>query len=266
MSDPWLPPGQGGGQAPAGAPFGSAPAAGGAPGGRQWSAEAATAGLTTAGLVLLGAPAGAVWAWVSPKVAVVIAAGGPDLPSPETKAFIGADAVFLLVTAALGVLTGLLAWRLARRHTLGAVAGLAVGGVLAAVLAWQVGHHLQLGTYRALVHSAPVGTHLSGPVDVRARGVLLAWSLIAVLTLAGLVAVLDKPEQSETGRMPGWGGWAAPSLPRPGEHGEPGAGRSAEPAGGSGRGPTSSQWASGGWSPSGGQPTGPAEPTPPPPP
>jgi hypothetical protein len=78
----------------------------------------------------------------------------------------------------------------------GALIGLAVGGVIGAAVAWRTGHWLGPAPVaeqaRALQSLGP-RTRLTTPVDLRARGVLLCWPIVAVTGYALLAAVRDRP-------------------------------------------------------------------------
>lgn len=92
------------------------------------------------GCVLLGAPAGLLWSAVAPHYRVERTKGELTLPNIEsTKAFIGADGSYFVVVLVLGLLSGVLAWRFARRSGPWTVVALAVGGTLAALIAARVG-------------------------------------------------------------------------------------------------------------------------------
>jgi hypothetical protein len=113
--------------------------------------------------VLLGAPAGLLWAAVSPRLHVVVTDQGLDTPDLEgTKAFIGADGSYLLVMLGVGALCGVLAWLFARKAGPWTVVGLALGGYLAALVAARVG--LQPGAHKAIQALAP-GSSFRGTVD-----------------------------------------------------------------------------------------------------
>lgn len=101
------------------------------------------------GCVLLGAPAGLLWAAVAPRLTVTVTADGPTAGNIESsKAFIGADGTYLLVALAFGVACGTAAWFLARKAGPWAVVALAVGGTLAALVQAEVG--LIPGTEQAI--------------------------------------------------------------------------------------------------------------------
>jgi hypothetical protein len=128
------------------------------------------------GSVLLGAPAGLLWSKLAPRLTVTFGEQGPTAPDLEsTKAFIGADASYLLVMLGLGLLCGGLAWVFARRSGPWTVAALAVGGALAALVAARVG--LVSGSHGSLealrqgtVGHAPVDLYLGGPLPGQLKG------------------------------------------------------------------------------------------------
>lgn len=157
------------------------------------------------GSVLLGAPAGLLWSAVAPRLRVTFGADGPAAADLEgTKAFIGADASYLLVMLGAGVLCGALGWAFARRSGPWTVAGLAVGGLLAALVAARVG--VVPGSHDAL-EALRQGRMGHPPVDLylgrlepkaevphlRAWWASLAWPVGALI--AFLVGALRRPEE-----------------------------------------------------------------------
>lgn len=140
------------------------------------------------GVALLGAPIGLLWSTLAPRARVVVLAGGPDLVDPNTKAFIAADGTFLLLTGAAGLLCAILALMLGgRRHGAATALGLAVGGLAAAYLAWRVGHRIGLADFRRAARG-PVGTSALLNLSLRAKGVLVSWPLMGVLTVVAVAA------------------------------------------------------------------------------
>jgi NAD/NADP transhydrogenase beta subunit len=147
-------------------------------------------GVGTAMIVaLLGAPIGLLWAAVAPKVEVVRTSEGLDLVSAETKSFVGADGWFLVIGLIVGLLCGVLAWQLGRNRPLATVLGLAVGGVVAALIAWRVGHLVDVPRLSATLKSLPGKPIIDPTLDLRAKGVVLAWPFAAVAAFLGLIAV-----------------------------------------------------------------------------
>jgi hypothetical protein len=167
--------------------------------------ESAVAALVTVYSLLLAGVLGVVWSHLAPRVDIIRAANGSEVAS---KALLGDDLWFALLGAAAGILSVallLIAARDAGRGP-GAVVGLALGGFVGSLIAAQLGHHIQRPHLLADLHAgAPTITALQVTTVmhyfdflVRAKAVLLAWSLAAlVLHAATLVgrAVRLGPEQ-----------------------------------------------------------------------
>lgn len=120
-----------------GGPFGAPPEAPAATAVRQDALREVRAGAVTAVLVvLLGAPLGLLWAAMRPRLDYAMLA----VQQSGYTAQLVSDLRLLLITAVAGLLAGLVAGVLTRRHRIGVVVGLAVGGVLAVALAAWVGH------------------------------------------------------------------------------------------------------------------------------
>lgn len=159
-----------------------------------WRPQARAAALVLAVLTLLGAPAGLVWAALAPRLDLVLTASGLNLANPESEALIADDGYFLFIGAALGLLTGIAAYRATRpRPGVGAVVGLAAGGFTASTVAATVGERLYRPAFTSASHAATrIGTHLHLYVAVRAEPVLFAWSFAAVASYA-LAVLLFEP-------------------------------------------------------------------------
>lgn len=150
---------------------------------------------TATGVALLGAPLGWLWSAMAPRARVVVLAGGPGLADPNTKAFIAADAMFLLLTAAAGVLCGAVALVLGgRRHGVATALGLGVGGLVASYVAWRVGHRIGLAEFRRAV-SGPVGTATPLYLTLRAKGILVVWALTGVFSVLTVAVHARDPDQ-----------------------------------------------------------------------
>jgi hypothetical protein len=108
--------------------------------------------------------------------------------SPETTAFIVADAWFALVAAVGGLITGTLGYRiLVRRAGAAATMGLVVGAVAAAFAALWVGGEIGLGTYNHLLATSATGTFFRSSLALGAKSTLAFWPLCTcgVILLAG---------------------------------------------------------------------------------
>ena len=155
---------------------------------------------TVAWMVLLGAPAGLLWSVVAPRYTVEFKGGNETDPYLEsTKAFIGADGSYFLVVLGMGLLSGAVAWWLARRSGPWTVAALAVGGALAALVAQRVGlmprsqaafdaYDAARGKVELFLGRADRHRHLS----LRAAWGAVAWPVGALVTF--LVLALGRPE------------------------------------------------------------------------
>jgi hypothetical protein len=158
--------------------------------------------------VLLGAPAGLLWSKVAPHLTLTFAQqgvpGATDLES--TKAFIGADGSYAVVMLCFGLVTGALAWFLARRGGPWTVVAMTVGGLLAAVVAARVGvvpgaHEAVEALRRGTVGSS-VDLYLGGPLPakigdgvphLRAPWAAVAWPVGALLSF--LLASAFRPHE-----------------------------------------------------------------------
>src|SRR5258708_37822701 len=102
-------------------------------------AALAALGAVIAGTALLGAAAGLLWAMLAPRaLAVVVGRGSANVVNPETNAFIAADGWFMLLTAAGGIIPGLLGYALAvRRHGALAITAVLAGGPAATRVAMR---------------------------------------------------------------------------------------------------------------------------------
>ncbi|MCW2616608.1 MAG: hypothetical protein JWN08_3602 [Frankiales bacterium] len=104
-----------------------------------WRSDAVAAALTVAITVLAGAPVGLLWGSMVPRAEAVLAGDRYLQADPSSDAYIAGDGYFLAACLVAGVVTGLLAWRLARAHGPAVVCGLAVGGLAAALVMMRVG-------------------------------------------------------------------------------------------------------------------------------
>jgi len=221
LGPPAAPPGPPGGGPPVGHPARSE----GRHAARQGRALVAGRGdlvaalAVTAGLAALGIPLGWLWSTLAPHVEVVVRPLGPDLVDYQTEAFIGADAIFALVGAGTGLLTGAGAWLVLRpwRGPLLALA-LALGSLAGAWVAMRTGQLVGAAAYDELVASASEGRTFPRPVDVRATGVLLVQAAAAVITYV-VVAGWSRFPDLDTGVLPLPGppvpGPPVPSSPPP---------------------------------------------------
>jgi hypothetical protein len=123
---------------------------------------------------VLGALAGLLWSSISPHSLGFV--DTDRVVANETEQFVGADARFFVITAAIGVAAGLVAFALVRFRGPVAVAALAVGGTLGALLTALVGHAVSSG-----VDHGKLGSAITLPITLHARGLLAFEGGLAVL-------------------------------------------------------------------------------------
>jgi hypothetical protein len=163
-------------------------------------------------IAVLGVPAGLLWTTVAPRTTYVIAGGKALLGDPESQTLIAADGWFAVLTAAAGVLCGIVAYVLAGRlREFGLLAALGVGGTAAGLLAWWVGRLVGLSSFQHQVRTAHDGTTAKGALGLHAVGVVIAWPLLA-LVVFGLLEALDvaRRESRPAARYAGGGGPGQP--------------------------------------------------------
>ena len=140
-------------------------------------------------VAMLGAPVGLIWAAVAPKVLVEPTPEGLSLVAPDAKTFVGADGWFFVIALLTGLVCGVVAWRLGRRRQLGTALGLSVGSLAAAIIAWRVGHLVDVPRLSSLLQALPGKPTIDPTLDVRAKGVLLAWPVGAVSAFVVLLGL-----------------------------------------------------------------------------
>ena len=164
------------------------------PAGRLLASRPWAAGVATALVVaLLGPLAGLLWAALAPEVTYVVVQGRAVLADPEGQGPIGIDARFALIGLVAGLLCGVAAYRAGGRgNDVALLLGLAVGGSAAAVLAWQTGHLIGLAEFRDAVAAGRDGTIVTGVADLRAKGFMVFWPLLAVGGYGSLEVVVKR--------------------------------------------------------------------------
>jgi hypothetical protein len=166
------------------------------PGGGAGPSHPVQAGLIALAVVIvgtavLGAATGFLWASLAPRaLAVVVARGSANVVNPETNAFIAADGWFTLLTAAGGIVSGLLGYALAvRRHGALAMTGVLAGALAATLIAMWIGQRSGAAAFKHGLASDRPGTLLHVPLALGGRGPLAFWPLAAGLT-AGVIELI----------------------------------------------------------------------------
>jgi hypothetical protein len=147
----------------------------------------------------LGWPLGVLWQAIAPNVPVLVVSDGAIYNDPQPEQFMGGDGWFAVMGLLFGIVVAVITWIFCKklRGPLG-LAVLAVAGTIAAVIAWKVGRQIGVPEYLAGLHSAPEGTHLGKPNDIRIEelrlwpprlgGVLLIPAFGATLTMTIMAA------------------------------------------------------------------------------
>lgn len=138
--------------------------------------------LVTAGVAVLGVALGLLWLWLAPRVPLVSDGNAVYLERPEGEEAIGADGTFVLLGLALGAVVGAAVFLFRRAGGVGLVVGLTVGGIIGSLIAWRLG--VWFGpTDDLAAHARTVGkgTVFEGPLELKAKGALLAYPFGVVL-------------------------------------------------------------------------------------
>ncbi|MEU1490996.1 ABC transporter permease [Streptomyces sp. NPDC005776] len=211
--DPWQKPPQGGG--PGGSHLGTLPHS---PEEGELRAELRRAALVAVAVTVAGVALGLLWLWLSPRVPLVSDDTAVFLSDSEGEEAIGADGTFALLALAFGAVSAGLVFWFHRKGGIALVAGLAVGGVLGSVVAWQLGTWLG-PTDDVVAHAREVGKGVifDAPLELHAKGALLAWSLAAMAVHLGLTAMFGpRDPEPEWGVYHGGVSGGVPSGPAPG--------------------------------------------------
>jgi hypothetical protein len=134
---------------------------------------------------MCGIPAGLAWAALAPRALLqVVSPGAAVVVNAETSAFITADAWFCLISAAGGLVTGVIGYLLAvRRRGAAAALGLILGALAAALVTLWLGRHLGLaGFQHRLAVSAP-GTRLESSLALGATSAVAFWPMFTGLVI-----------------------------------------------------------------------------------
>ncbi|WP_030542957.1 hypothetical protein [Streptomyces albus] len=157
--------------------------------------ELRRAALVALVVAVTGALLGLAWVWLAPRVPLVSDGKAVYLENTEGEQAVGADGTFVLLGLAFGAVWALLVFLLFRRGGVPLVVSLALGGLLGSVIAWRLG--IALGpTTDVVAHAREVGKGVTfdGPLQLRAKGALLAWPTAAMLVhlaLTGLFGPRD---------------------------------------------------------------------------
>jgi hypothetical protein len=148
--------------------------------------------LLVAAQLIAGVLAGLVWrAWSPHSVSYLLsgATGKPFVVPEETESQIAGDGRFVLLSIGLGLVFGLVAWRLRAHRGPVVLAALAVAGVLSSVLARTVGELLPSGS-----PARRVDTAFAPQLSLHSLPALAVQAFFGVLVYTALVGLSSDPE------------------------------------------------------------------------
>ncbi|HEX5569101.1 MAG TPA: hypothetical protein VFY14_19645 [Streptomyces sp.] len=169
--------------------------------------EVRDAALVAVAVASAGVVLGLLWLWLAPRVPLISDGTAVYLKNAEGEETVGVDGTFALLALGLGALTGAAVFLLRRSGGVGLVVGMAAGALLGSLLAWRLGG--LLGPENDVVaHARAVGEGkvFGAPLDLQAKGVLLAWPLAALAVHLGLTALFGPRDPGPQPYVhPGWG-------------------------------------------------------------
>lgn len=158
--------------------------------------------MTAVAVALGGVLLGVVWWWLAPRVPLVGDVSGDEwtvyLKDSEGEQGIGVDGTFTLLALAFGAVSALVVFLVRRRGGVPLVVALAVGGLLGSVLAWRLG--VWLGPSQDVIaqaRSAGAGVTFDAPLELGAKGALLAWPFAGLVLHLGLTALFGPRDPEE---------------------------------------------------------------------
>jgi hypothetical protein len=158
--------------------------------------------LIAVAVAVCGIALGLLWLWLAPRIPLVSDGKAVYLKDTEGEEAAGGDGAFVLLGLGLGALAAVVAFWRCRTGGLGVVLGLTVGALLGSVIGWRLG--VWLGPPQNLVaHAKAVGPNkvFYGPLELRAKGALLAWPIGATLTHLALTSAFG-PRDPDPGPEP----------------------------------------------------------------
>ncbi|ATL27055.1 hypothetical protein KY5_2037c [Streptomyces formicae] len=152
--------------------------------------EVRQAAVLAVAVAVSGILVGLLWLWLTPRVPLISDGKAVYLKDTEGEQAIAIDGTFTLLALGFGVVCGVVAFLLRRRGGLPLVVGLAIGSLCGALLAWQLGKWFGPET-DVVAHAKAVGKGVvfDAPLELKAKGVLLAWPVAALAVHLGLMAL-----------------------------------------------------------------------------
>lgn len=177
-------------------------------------AELKQAAVVTLAVAVSGVLFGFLWLWLSPRVPLIAGDSAVFLKDTEGEEAIGADGTFVLLALGFGIVSAALVFWFRRRGGIPLVVGLALGGLLASGLAWLIGWGLGPDDVVTQARALGEGATFDAPLELNARGALLAWPVAAMVVHLALTALFGPRDPD-----PEWVPFGAPYLPGDRENG-----------------------------------------------
>ncbi|MGW7075719.1 DUF2567 domain-containing protein [Streptomyces sp. NPDC054866] len=158
--------------------------------GPDMKTEVRQAAVIALAVAVSGLLLGLLWLWLAPRVPLIADNEAVFLKDTEGEQAIGVDGTFTLLALAFGAVSGAVVFLLRRRGGIPLVIGLTAGGLLGAVIAWRLGIFLGPET-DVVAHAKSVGKGIAfdAPLELKAKGALLAWPVAALLVHLGLTGL-----------------------------------------------------------------------------
>lgn len=146
--------------------------------------------VTAVAVSLLAAPIAVLWANVVPHAGYILDPDGNGAFGGASDEFIRADGWFLVMSAIVGLVSGVVTWRLTWGRSPGALGGLALGSLFGSFVVARIGeqHNTTQLQLAARARQQGAGSPLQGYYPPLAHGSLLVWAFVAVVVY-GLLAL-----------------------------------------------------------------------------
>jgi hypothetical protein len=152
--------------------------------------EVRQAAVIMVAVAVCGVLLGLLWMWLAPRVPLIADGEAVYLKDTEGEQAIGVDGTFTLLALAFGAVSGAVVFLLRKRGGIPLVVGLTAGALLGAVIGWRLGIFLGPET-DVVAHAKSVGKGVAfdAPLELKAKGTLLAWPVAALLVHLGLTGL-----------------------------------------------------------------------------